>query len=496
MNPHGHVTIAGAGPGDPGLITVAAARALAEADVVVFDALANRALLRGAKPDATLIDAGKRSGDHTLTQAEIETLLIEYARAGKRVLRLKGGDPFVFGRGGEEAQACARAGVSFTVVPGVTSAVAAAAYAGIPVTHRGLARNFLVITGDERGGTEGERWTAAASADTVVILMGAATLEANMASLVAAGKPPSTPAACIQWGTHPGQRVLVGEVGTIAGIAREAGIGSPLVTVVGHVVGLAAEIGWYRAGPLAGRRVVVTRARDQASGLAARFEVLGAEVVEAPVLTTRLLEPNPALANALDGMAHGGWIAVTSAHGVDALFATLKTMGRDARGLAGMRIAAVGAATAAGLEQFGIRADFVPSRATSETLAAELPVGGAPVVIIGSTLSGPEFEGGLRGRGANVIAVVGYETGLVPLDAATLERVLPAEAITFTSSSTVTNFHRSLVGRPLAAGAKLVSIGPKTSTRAKELFGRVDGEAKEPTIEALVAATVEALAWE
>ena len=263
METIGHITIAGAGPGDPGLLTVAAGRAIATADVIVYDALANPALLRGARRGAELIDVGKRAGAHTLPQEQIEALLIREARAGKQVLRLKGGDPFVFGRGGEEAQACARAGVSFTVIPGVTSAIAGPAYAGIPITHRDLSRGFLVITGDERG-SETIDWEAAARADTLVILMGASTLAANMDRLCAAGREAATPAACIQWATRSTQRVVVGTVASIAEEATRAGLSAPLITVVGEVVRLSGEIGWFKAGPLAGRSVVVTRATTRA----------------------------------------------------------------------------------------------------------------------------------------------------------------------------------------------------------------------------------------
>jgi uroporphyrinogen III methyltransferase/synthase len=492
----GHVTIAGAGPGDPGLITVAAAKALAEADVVVFDALANRALLRNSRAGALLIDAGKRAGDHTLTQREIEAVLLLHARAGMRVLRLKGGDPFVFGRGGEEALACARAGVPFTIIPGITSAIAAPAYAGIPLTHRGVARNFVVITGEGRDKDAPERWNVAAAADTVVILMGAATLEANVFALIAAGKERSTPVACIQWGTHAKQRVVTGDLETIARVAQATRLGSPMVVVVGEVVRLAEEIGWHAIGPLAGRSIVVTRARDQASGLVALLEGLGADVVEAPVIRTTQLDPNPELAGAIETLPPGGWIVLASARGVEALFATVKSRVRDARSLAPFRIAAIGEATTEALARFGLRADFVPSRASGDALGAQLPLDGAPVLIVGSNRSRDELADGLRLRGADVRTVIGYLTQEGTLDGETLEQVLSADAITFTSSSTVANLQGALAGRALPPETRLLSIGPRTSATLRERFGRVDGVAREATIAALVATTVEALAWE
>lgn len=496
MADFGHVTIAGAGPGDPGLITVAAAKALAEAEVVIFDALANPILLRTTRPGAILIDAGKRSGDHTLSQREIEALIVSHARAGLRVLRLKGGDPFVFGRGGEEALACARAGIPFTIIPGVTSAIAAPAYAGIPVTHRGVARNFAVITGDAGDEDAPGRWRSAAAADTVVILMGAATLEANMLALIAVGKPPSTPVACIQWGTHAKQRVVSGEVESIARIVTEARLGSPMVVVVGDVVRLAEEIGWHSVGPLAGRRIVVTRARDQASGLVALLEGLGADVIEAPVIRTTLVEPNPELVKAIESMAPGAWIVLASGRGVEALVAAVQSRGRDARSLAHLRIAAIGEATATALALFGIRADFVPKPSTSAALAAQLPLDGGPVLILASNLSGEQLANGLRIRGASTRTVVGYLTGEETLDEPALELVHRADAITFTSSSTVVNLHRALAGHIVPPETRLLSIGPRTSATLKATFGRVDGVAREATIGALAATVVEALAWE
>ncbi len=497
METIGHITIAGAGPGDPGLLTVAAGRAIATADVIVYDALANPALLRGARRGAELIDVGKRAGAHTLPQEQIEALLIREARAGKQVLRLKGGDPFVFGRGGEEAQACARAGVSFTVIPGVTSAIAGPAYAGIPITHRDLSRGFLVITGDERG-SETIDWEAAARADTLVILMGASTLAANMDRLCAAGREAATPAACIQWATRSTQRVVVGTVASIAEEATRAGLSAPLITVVGEVVRLSGEIGWFKAGPLAGRSVVVTRATTRASALVGRLEALGAEVFETPTIRNVILDPNPALDALLSQpIVPKSWIVLTSVSGVESLFKALSRARLDARALAGRCVAAIGGATADALGGHGVIPDFIPSLATGEVLALELPFHPeANVLLLSSSLSDEQLALALRSRGFGVTQVTAYETMHEEVDPLNVELLLAADAITFTSASTVANLHRTLSGRSLSEGTKLVSMGPRTAERLRTCFGRVDAEATQPGLDELVTAVVRALPWE
>ncbi len=490
----GHVWIVGAGPGDPGLITVAGARAIAEADVILYDALAPSALLRGARPDADTVYVGKRAANHALSQAEIESLMVRHARDGRKVVRLKGGDPFVFGRGGEEALACRKAGVGFTVVPGVTSAIGAAAYAGIPVTHRGIAGNVLVVTASGAGDEGQLDWEFAARADTLVILMGATAIEENMANLQVAGKPASTPAASIRWGTRADQMVVTGTVGTMGARAREAGLTSPAVTVVGDVAMLAGEIGWFEPGPLAGKRVVVTRARAQASDLAARLEALGAMVIEAPVIAAVPRRPNPQLSVALtSGIA---WIAFTSANGVEAALGCLRECGLDARALAGMRIAAIGGATARALFEGGLLADFAPSRATSACLAAELPdVRSQRVLLPVSALADKALATALEERGARVEQIVAYDNVQEPLDDERRREVADADAVTFTSASTARNLRVALGASTLAASTRLVSIGPKTSAAVMTEFGRVDREAREPSLDGLAEAVVETLTW-
>ncbi|GAB4336263.1 MAG: uroporphyrinogen-III C-methyltransferase [Dehalococcoidia bacterium] len=496
MNEHtiGRVAIVGAGPGDPGLLTLAAARELAAAEVVFYDALASPAVLRHARPGADLRYVGKRAGSHALSQEEINTLLVSEARAGRRVVRLKGGDPFVFGRGGEEALALRDAGIPFVVVPGVTSAIAAPAYAGIPVTHRGVSTGFLVVTGSESSDEDSDvDWEAAARVPTLVILMGLASLDRNMERLRAAGKPPSTPAALVRWGTRTDQVVLTGTVADIAARARDANLSSPIVTIVGDVVGLAPHLAWFDPGPLAGTSVVVTRARAQASDLADRLEALGARVIEAPTISVCLRDDTPALLQALEGP--WDWVVFTSQNAVDAAFAALARIGRDARAFAAARIAAVGAATEAALAGHGLRADFVPSRATGATLASELPgAAGARILFLASSLAGDALATALAARGAHVEQVTAYDNVSEPLDAERLREVTGADAITFTSASTARNLRQALGEQPLAPSTKLVSIGPQTSAAVREAFGRLDREAKEPSIEALVAAVRELLA--
>ena len=485
------VTLVGAGPGDPGLITVAGLEALRAADVVLYDALAPRALLREAREGAELRAVGKRAGAHIAIQAEIEALMLERAKAGKRVVRLKGGDPFVFGRGSEEMRACREAGVPCTVVPGVTSAVAAFAYAGIPVTHRGLSSAFMVI--NARSMNDGvTSWRAAAEVDTLILLMGAFTLGECAERLIAEGRAPETPAAAVQWGTRPDQRVATGTLADIAARVAEAGLSAPLVTVVGRVAELAGELAWFDPGPLAGRRVAVTRARAQASDLTALLEAEGAFVTEAPAIELVSRACAPDLREAV--AAPAGWWAFSSANGVEAAMRTLLAEGLDARALAGRRLAAVGEATAEALARYGLRADFIPERSWSAALA-DLPAEpGERVTIFQSALSPPDLRLALEARGLSVRAVTAYENRPAPLTPEQLAAVREADAVTFTSSSTARNLREALGADGDGLSAALVSIGPSTSKAVRECFGRVDREAATPALDALVRAVADALA--
>lgn len=488
----GKVVLVGAGPGDPGLLTLAGARALAEAEAVVYDALAPAATLRHAPPGAELHYAGKRAGRHALSQDQINALIVELASTGKRVVRLKGGDPFVFGRGAEEALACRAAGISFAVIPGVSSALAAPAYAGIPVTHRQLAENALILTGHEAGESTATDWAFAARADTLVILMGASSLAANMANLAAAGKPLDTPVACVQWGTRADQAVVIGTVGTVAEVAATAGLGSPMAIVIGPVAALASQLGWFEPGPLAGQRVVVTRARPDASSLASRLEALGAQVLEAPVIGIRGAADTGRLAAELS--SHPAWLVLTSRPAVHALVESLRSRDLDVRALANIRLAAIGQSTVAALAATGLRADFAPARPTSTALAAELPLTpGDRVVLALSSLADDTLEAGLANRGAVTTRITAYENVPESLTDQQRRDVLESHVITFTSASTARNLQAALGDSYLGPDTRLVSIGPRTSDAVRAAFGRVDHEAASPSVDALVDAVLEAV---
>jgi uroporphyrinogen III methyltransferase / synthase len=478
------VYLVGAGPGDPGLITVRGADALARADVVVYDRLAPPALLELAPRDAELVSAGKAPGRAELTQDEINALLVEHGRAGRTVVRLKGGDPFVFGRGGEEAEALAAAGLSFEVVPGVTSAIGAPAYAGIPVTHRGVSTHFTVVTGHEDAtrGTGTVDWDALArTGGTLVILMGAGPIADIARQLVEGGLPPTTPVAAVRNGTRPDQRTVRGTLATIA----DAGVRAPSAIVVGEVAAL--DLSWFEARPLFGRSVVVTRAREQASELRAQLEALGAEVLELPAITVEAIDVT------LPDLDDYSWLVFTSANGFDAFFARgLDAAGLDARSLARLRIAVVGPGTDQALRARGIRADLVPQRAVAESLVDAFPeprTHGERVLVARAERGRDVLPDGLSARGFAVDTLPVYRTVKALADPAMLERLRGGrvDAITFTSSSTVENLCDA-VGSVPDPQPTVVSIGPVTSDTARQRGLRVDAEAEPHTIDGLVSA--------
>jgi uroporphyrinogen III methyltransferase/synthase len=477
------VYLVGAGPGDPGLLTRRGEELLRRADVVVYDRLASRSLLDLAPPGAELVDAGKSPAGVALTQEQINELLVDHGRAGKDVVRLKGGDPFVFGRGGEEAEACRAAGVPFEVVPGVTSAIAAPAYAGIPVTHRGVATSVTFVTGHEdptKPGTDTD-WNALARAGgTVVVLMGAGNVREIARLLVGGGRAPTTPVAAVRWGTRPEQRTLRGTLATIADLGVEA----PSAIVVGEVAAL--DLGWFEQRPLFGRRVVVTRAREQASALRVRLEELGADVIELPSIA---VEP---VAFELPELSKYAWLVFTSVNGVDAFFERgLAAVGLDSRALGGVRVAAIGPGTSDALARCGIRADLVPERFVAESLVAAFPDPVSPgerVLIARAESARDVLPTGLT-AGGYVVDVLGvYRTVPVEPDPADVARVRAGDVdlVTFTSSSTVNNFCDA-VG-PDAAPLRVVSIGPVTSATARERGLTVHAEADPHTIDGLVDA--------
>jgi uroporphyrinogen III methyltransferase/synthase len=482
------VWLVGAGPGDPGLLTLRGAEVLASAEVVVHDRLASAALLDLAPPGAERISVGKAPGRVEMDQDGINAVLVEHGLAGKRVVRLKGGDPFVFGRGGEEAEALAAAGVPFEVVPGITSAIAAPAYAGIPVTHRGVSTHVTIVTGHEdpaKGRTDVDWEALARAGGTLVILMGAARVGDLAARLVAAGRSPDTPVTAVRNGTRPDQTSVRATLGTIGA----ADVAAPSAIVVGDVAAL--DFGWFEQRPLFGRRIAITRAREQASGLRQRLESLGADVVEVPAIR---IEPLEFVVPPLDGYA---WLVLTSANGVVALFDALQRAGHDARALAPVRIAAIGPGTADALALFGVRADLVPERFVAESLLDAFPDPsdeGERVLLARAEQARDVLPDGLveRGYGVDVLAV--YRTVRAEPDPAVLEQVRAGQvdAITFTSSSTVKNFC-DVIGTPPDPQPIVVSIGPVTSQTVVDQGLRVDAEATEHTIEGVVSALLQRL---
>ena len=486
------VYLVGAGSGDPGLMTVRAIELIAAADVVVYDRLIPDTALAGARAGAELIYAGKEGGGPSMPQAEIERLLLEHGGAGREVVRLKGGDPFVFGRGGEEAEALAAAGIPFEVVPAVTAGVAAAAYAGIPVTHRDLASAVAFLTGHENpdklgvgGSGSALDWPAiAAFPGTLVFYMGVRQLDAIARRLIEGGRSAAQPAALVQRGTFPDQRAVVATLGTIAQTAAAEGIRAPAIAIFGEVAALRERLRWFEARPLAGVRIAVTRARAQASGLARRLGALGASVIEAPAIRiVPLAGPAPEL-------ERYDLVCLTSPNGVRLLFERLAGAGRDARALAGARVAAIGPGTARALREHGVIADVVPEVFVAEGLVEALS--GVPVeraLIARAAEARDVLPDALRERGAEVDVIALYETVVESLSDDERAAVCDADYVTFTSSSTVRYFFAS-AGRQLRDGTRLASIGPVTSATLREHGREPDVEAARHDIDGLIDALV------
>jgi uroporphyrinogen III methyltransferase/synthase len=467
---------------------------IAEADTILYDRLIPAEALAGARPDAELRYVGKRPGDAALSQEETNELLVELGRHGGVVVRLKGGDPFVFGRGGEEAEALAAAGVPFEVVPGVTAGVAAPAYAGIPVTHRDAASAVAFVTGHEDPEKAGLAldWDALARfPGTLVLYMGVRNLGRIAARLAAAGRDPAEPAAVVERGTLAGQRTVAGTLADIHERAAAARVAAPAIVVLGPAAGLRDTLAWLERRPLHGRVVAVTRARAQASGLAGRLRALGAEVVEAPAIR---IEPRAVAGELLDAVARVeeyALVCLTSPNGVRLLFEALDGVGRDSRALAGATVAAIGPGTAAELRRRGIRPDVVPERSLAEALVealGEVPVDGRAVLVARASEARDVLPEALRERGARVDDVALYDTVAEPLAPERLEDLARATHVTFTSSSTVRFLFES--GGRVPEGARVVSIGPVTSATAHELGIRVDVEAERHDIDGLVDALV------
>jgi uroporphyrinogen III methyltransferase/synthase len=479
----GTVYLVGAGPGDPGLLTVRAAELIARADVILHDRLIPAAALDGAQPGAQVYYVGKQGGGRQVPQEETHRLLLEHARAGRTVVRLKGGDPFVFGRGGEEALVCLEAGIPFEVVPGVTAGVAAPAYAGIPVTHRELASGVAFVTGHEDPAKPDSAldWPAlAAFPGTLVFYMGVRALPRIAAELVAGGRAPGEPVAVVERGTFPEQRTLLATLADVAERAAAQGIRAPAITLVGPVAALRERLAWLERRPLHGRTIAVTRARPQASALAARLRELGAAVVEAPAIRTR------SLAAELPGLAAYDLVCVTSPNGAHALFELLGAAGLDARALAGRTVAAIGPGTARALGEHGIRADLVPERAVAEGLVDALAdVDVRRALVVRAREGRDVLPDALRARGAEVDVLALYETVAEPLGPEVARAARAADYVTFTSASTVRFF---LDAAGALAGPRIVSIGPATSAALREAGLEPDVEADPHTPDGLVAA--------
>jgi uroporphyrinogen III methyltransferase/synthase len=484
----GRVHLVGAGPGDPGLLTARALELIAAADVILYDRLIPAAALDGARADAELLFVGKQGGGESVPQEQTEELMIDRARAGRTVVRLKGGDPFVFGRGGEEALTLREAGIPYEVVPGITAGVAAAAYAGIPVTHRGLSIGVALLTGHEDPDKDETAldWPAlAAFPGTLVFYMGIRRLSAIAESLIAAGRSPHEPVAIVERGTLPGQRTVTGTLSTIAEVAHSEDVRAPSITVVGPVAALADELAWLPPAPLTGLTVAVTRARAQASGLARRLESLGARVVQAPAIRTVLL-PGPA-----PDLAPYDLVCLTSPVGVDALFERLRAGGLDARALAGTRVAAIGPGTADALSAHGIVADVIPARAVAEGLVEALANVTPPVrraLIARATEGRDVLPDALRARGAEVDVLTLYETVADAPPAHVLREALAADYITFTSASTVRLFLQAAGDVDLSPDTRIASIGPITSDALREHGLDPNVEASPHDIDGLIRA--------
>jgi len=489
----GVVYLVGAGPGDPGLMTARSLELIASADAIFYDRLIPPGALDGAREDAEVVYVGKAPGRPSIPQGEIGERLIESARAGKSVVRLKGGDPFVFGRGGEEGEALRAAGIEFEVVPGVTAGVAATAYAGIPVTHRNEASAVAFVTGHEDPAKEESAidWEALARfPGTLVFYMGVRRLAANAEALIEAGRDAEEPAAAIERGTMDGQRTVVATLATLAEAVEREGIGAPALIVVGPAVHRREALAWLERRPLHGRRVVVTRARAQASGLAATLRGLGAEVVEMPAIRIEPRIGSDTVRAAIGSIGDYALVCLTSPNGVQLLFEALRAAKLDARALAGATVAAIGPGTARALAEHGVVADVVPERFVAEALVEALgsvDVSGRRVLVARAAEARDVLPDALRERDAEVDVVALYETVREEPSAEAVAAAQGADYVTFTSSSTVRNLTEAL-GERFPRDARIVSIGPITSEGVRAFGLEVDVEAERHDVDGLIAA--------
>ena len=499
---NGKVYLVGAGPGDPKLITLKGIECLQRADVVIYDLLINVELLEHCPAHTEKIYGGKMIGEQEERQAEIDDLMIQHAKVGKTVVRLKGGDPFIFGRGGEEALTLVEAGINFEVVPGITSAIAAPAYAGIPLTHRSYSSSVAFVTGHSAAlkADSGIHWEQLATGvDTLVILMGVGHLREIAARLIQHGRSPDTPISLVHWGTTPQQKTVAGTLADIAQKAEAVNFRNPAAIVVGDVNILREQLRWFDQKPLFGRRIIVTRARAQASGFAECLESYGAEVIQFPTIETQPIPDNAALDRATAELSTYNWIIFTSVNAVEYFYRHVRTNGKDTRSLGNARICAVGQKTVSALDQIGIRADYVPSQYRGAVLAVELEdVDGQKILLPRASIAVDDLPNGLRDRGAIVDAIPIYET--IKAGAEGREAVEAdlhngrINMVTFTSSSTVTNFLEMFGSPPSTAlfnRVHIAVIGPSTEATAKANGLTVDIVAKQASVESLAEEIVE-----
>ena len=503
----GKVYLIGAGPGDYRLLTLKACDCLKQADTVVYDRLADARILQYAPQDAEYIYVGKASSQHTMTQDKICQLLVDLAKEGKTVVRLKGGDPFVFGRGGEEALLLQENDLPFEIVPGVTSAISVPAYAGIPVTHRGIAASFAVVTGHEDPTKDNSdiNWQQLATAtDTVVFLMGVANLPKITAKLMENGRSGDTPVAIIRWGTKAQQQVWTSTVAEAAEMAKREQIKPPCIFLVGNVVKLREKLAWFdnpQLKPLFGKRILVTRSRAQASRLTAGLEDLGADCLEAPAIRIQPPADNyAALDKAIGSLADFDWIIYTSANGVEHFFSRLSEAGLDSRSLCDKKICAIGSATAQALEKHGIKADIVPKEYRAEGILSAMYgklKEGDKVLLPRAAEARSILPEELKRQGADVVVAPAYETVAGEADGTALAEELKngsIDAVTFTSSSTVKNLLKLLGDNApeLLKNVKIAAIGPITAETCKQNGLQVTVQAQEYTIDGLIQAVKEA----
>ncbi|MBE9546687.1 MAG: uroporphyrinogen-III C-methyltransferase [Proteobacteria bacterium] len=497
MKKQGKVYIIGAGPGDPGLITVRAVECLQKSDVVVYDYLVNQDILGLAGEDARLVYVGKKGGDHTVSQERLNQILVKEASDGNIVSRLKGGDPFIFGRGGEEAEVLSAAGIPFEIIPGVTSAISVPAYAGIPLTHRKFTSSVTFVTGHEDPTKDGSSidWGNISAVGTMVFLMGVKNLTHIVTNLIKNGRDPDTAAALIRWGTTADQETLKGTLGNIAEMAEEKNFSPPAIFVVGDVVKLRDDLNWFERKPIFGKGVVITRPEEQSGELRALLNENGARAISFP--TIRIVPPDSFddLDKAIGNLNKYHWIIFTSVNGVKFFFKRLDDLQKDVRDLKGIRICAIGPATSAAVEKYGIRVDIIPDDYIAEAVLEkfrEQETGGRNILLPRAEIARDVIPEGLSKLGANVDVVVAYRTVNSGRDKTELYELIDqgkVDVITFTSPSTAINFS-DIMGEDMhfSENIKIACIGPVTAAAVEKLGLRVDIVSKTYTVSGLVEA--------